>query len=164
MKKIKLLIYLAIAGAIFTSCTKDGPAGPEGNANVTSDTFSIPAWSTYSYCYYYDFYTSKLTHDIANSGAVETYLSTDGGNNYITLPQIFYDTVNYWMRVRTEYDLVELQWWYNGSGNIGVSPNTYFGATCMVKAVYISASMRQNHPKVNWSNYQEMEQAISHNQ
>lgn len=166
MKKIKHLIYFAIVGTIFTSCAKDGatgPAGPAGNANVTSDTFSIPTWSTYSYCYYYDFYSSKLTHDIINTGLVETYLSNDGGTNYISLPQIFHDAVDYWMRVRTEYDLVELQWWYDGSG-IGVSPNTYFGDTCKIKAVYIPASVRGNHPNVNWSNYKEMEEAISHNQ
>jgi hypothetical protein len=168
MKTTKFLtVIMAIAVALsLNSCTKNGTTGPtgatgsqgpQGNANVTGQQFTVSSWSNNGSFYYTDFSVSALTPDILSGGAVEVYLSINGGTNWVALPFTQYASTDYiWTYVTGDF-LVEPHWEYNGVG-LGSDPNTVYGTTCEFNVVCIAPATINAHPNTNWKNAAEVAQ------
>src|ERR1700761_2114450 len=98
MKKLhpkmkKLLLLMLTGGAlVFNSCSKTGPQGPQGNANVIgSSAFTVSSWSQTGSSYYASFSDPDITNDIVNTGAVEVYklyVSSNGSTSWTNLPDV----------------------------------------------------------------------------
>ncbi len=109
MKKVSFYIIPLIAVLFFVSCSKDGEVGPEGNANVKTDVFSLTSadwlWnSSYSFktspssssSYYSRYYVrnnSSITQDVLDNGMVLVYFTPNSSNNdqWEPLPYQFTD-------------------------------------------------------------------------
>ena len=160
MKTIKLLLILFLYTAI-SSCSKEGPAGPagaQGNANVTPNTYTVASWDNNGYVYYANFSVSALTSSIQNGGAIETFLSTDGGTDWSALPftQFISGGSNYMWTYTTSVGNVEVIWTYNGIG-LGSDPNTIYGvSSCEFKVVCIAPAAMKKYPNANWKDYKQV--------
>ncbi|MEO6902679.1 MAG: hypothetical protein ABI315_05945 [Bacteroidia bacterium] len=93
MKKtaFSLLILLITSVTVLNSCKKGdpGPAGEDGNANVTStDPILIPAksWTLDSNVWLTNFPVPAITGDIASKGMVQVYIKY--GSQWWALPDI----------------------------------------------------------------------------
>lgn len=81
---MKKQIIVAIAAISLVCCKKPekgeiGPAGQNGNANVSTFNFEVPAWQYNGTVYYYDYYNPEMD----NSASVTVYLKQA---NYQPLP------------------------------------------------------------------------------
>jgi len=84
MKKIILASALFII--VISSCTKEGPQGPPGNANVVSNEFVVNStdWTAGTSDYYVNITDADITSDIINNGAVLVYwVGTSNGSTFI---------------------------------------------------------------------------------
>lgn len=95
MKTRTILFSLLIMSAIlWTGCSQEGPEGPaglDGNANVTASPWYTPtAWTGSAGDWYFDVKNSAISQDIVESGAILAYVSLPGDlyNDYTvrTLP------------------------------------------------------------------------------
>lgn len=78
-----ILIFLISGSAIMISgCSQDGPQGPaglDGNANVTASPWYTPtAWNGTSGDWYFEVVNSAISEDIVESGVILAYVSLPG--------------------------------------------------------------------------------------
>lgn len=150
----------------FNSCKKDDdtayqPKGTYGNSNISSEIWTVSTWGNNGGLYYSDFNISTLTASVQNAGAVEVFLSTDGGATWKGLPFTQYgSTSNYLWSFQTQTGLVTVKWTYDGSG-LGSDPNTVYGAICKFKIVCISAAGLKTNPNVDYRNYEVLKNAFN---
>ncbi len=93
MKTRTILFSLLIMSAIlWTGCSQqgaEGPAGQDGNANVTASPWYSPtAWDGSTGDWYFDVTNSAISQDIVESGAILAYVSVPGDlyNDYTVRP------------------------------------------------------------------------------
>ena len=160
---IKISTICLLAAVVLIQCKKDtgpaGPAGANGNPNVTQQTFTVSTWSNGN-ANSYPVWEAKLIVPALNSkallGAVEVFYSL--GNQpgvWNPLPA----TVNMGsisiFNFNTRIDTLTLT--FDDGG--GYPPNVAFsgGASMQVNVVIIPPAMRK--PNVNHHNYAEVKQA-----
>jgi len=93
MKNLKTLFLIAAIAVLFNSCAKDGapgatgPAGTNGNANVSEQTFSITSsnWNGDGHGGWWCVLVNP-TNEMNLSGGVETYVLDVTNNDWNTLP------------------------------------------------------------------------------
>ncbi len=154
MKKIKTtLLFLLVLFTTFSSCRKEGPQGPPGNANVKSSTitFSNWGWDNTSNYNYADFTWPDITSSIVNNGAVMVYLNTSTG--YVQLPRVIYPASTYSESQRFVYNVGTLRIIVQDSDLLPPSPAL---GTWTIKVLAIESSAIQANPDVNWENYSEV--------
>lgn len=167
MKIIKFLtIGLLIAGVTsLSSCKKEGPIGPagkdgiDGNANVTSNTFTVNSWNwTLSdYVYYADLSVPSITSSIANTGLVQVYMeSTSSPGVWLNMP---------WTEWFSSYTST-----YNfnhGTGSVRVfkadsdlqAPSN--PGLRRFKVIAIESSGMIANPDVDWANYESVKETFN---
>lgn len=179
MKIIHFLSILAIGTVLsFTSCSKGatgdtgpaGPAGANGNANVTPAQYTVTNWNYdgTSQQWYVTFNPPALTSDIANGGAVEVFLSVDGGNSWNAIPTAYIGGVvtAYWTYTYTTGALTVDFTWSNLQPNS--DPTTVYATNVEFNVICIAPSVVAQHPNTNWKNASDAElipevQAALHN-
>ena len=159
MKSKLLFPFIScIAVILLNGCTKEGPAGPAGNANVQSSTITFSSWlwdSSNNYDYA-DFNWSPITSAIVNSGAVFIYVNTATG--WVALPRTIYPTSSLSESQRIVYNV--------GTFRIIVQdsdlnpPNPALGSWT-IKVVAVASSIIKTNPNVNWSNYLEVKKTFN---
>jgi hypothetical protein len=163
MKKVlRLSVFAAISMTVLsiTGCKKEGPAGPagaNGSANVTSNTFTVNTWLWDSPYYYVDLPVSAITSANNSTVAVMVYFSTNG-NAWVALPYTQYNSPsqNYIMGFVTGVGTVEVNWFYDTSLSDGVDPNAYYGVPVKCKVVVIPPVAMAAHPEVDIKNYEQV--------
>ena len=154
---MKKVILLLLAGSLFafSGCTKRGPQGPQGNANVIgSDPFSVSSWSLNNSenAYEASFNDADITSSVAAHGTVEIFLYYPGDGTWRNLPDIVNGTEFYFRYNAGGFDI------YYANVN-GTAPA--FPPSSTFRSVVISPSQRQSHPNTNWKNYNEAMAAIN---
>ena len=164
MKKtiIKVAAVCLVAGAVLTSCTKEGPVGPagtngtNGNANVHTynETISASNWAADSYGGWYAGFTT--TGFDPTKGAVSMFWSSDN-TNWIALPYVGYivgaPDINYSFNSTSVTIAYDAQ---TGVSSIAQPANSNF-----VKVVVIPPAMVK--PNVNVHSYAELKAAYNIN-
>lgn len=92
--KAKTIIYsfVAFSMLVFYGCSQQGPQGPaglDGNANVTASPWYSPtAWDGSAGDWYFDITNTAISKDIVESGAILAYVSLPGDlyNDYTVRP------------------------------------------------------------------------------
>jgi len=160
-KTAKVIATLFVAcGLIFSSCKKEagpkgdtGPAGANGNANVTSYTvnttasnwtFSAPSWSCMV-----NF--PQLTTAIANGGVVAGYWQS--GANWIPLPKVTYISSTVSSKMQYDFTTAEVHLYFTYSDNS--TPPT--PGTQVFRFVLIPPAMIK--PNVNYDNFDDVRSA-----
>ena len=153
MKKLIGIALLTIV--VFTSCTKEGPAGPAGatgNANVLpgSNTISPANWSWdgVNNKWYCNITFTKAISDqsavlfyvITNSGGASPMPYTDNNGTIITFENFLYNTPS---TIRIDY--------YNGTANLTQPSINYY-----IEYVIIPPALKALHQNVNYNNYEEV--------
>lgn len=148
--KIIATLIFVLSVALFSGCTKEGPAGKDGNANVSSTTltasnwvYSAPSWvATLPY--------SAITQEIVNSGAVLVYIKV--GESYNQLPLTFYQTDSYstTIEVSTSPGQVTLFW----TDSDLIQPDN--PGSQSFKVVAIAAATMIDNPDLDYSSYDEV--------
>jgi hypothetical protein len=161
MKKILTLCLAVALASGFTSCTKEGPAGPAGatgNANVHSKTITINPSEWYQIGtqgssgdgYRADKADADITSAIVNSGAVLAYISSDN-TTWFSLPQTapfatWSESINILYSTGTVSVVVQ------DSDFLTVAP----GTPLYLKVVTVASSGMVEHSSTDWSNYEEV--------
>lgn len=160
MNSIKTItsLVLLVTMTIFSSCKKEGPAGPageDGNANVVSSTITSSSWAYTAPSWAITFTYPAITQEIINSGAVLVYIKV--GNNYNQLPLTFYPSASYssTIEVSTFVGGLSLLW----TDSDLIQPNNPGSQT--FKVVVIAASGLIQNPNVDYSNYEEVKSTFS---
>ena len=157
MKKIALLL-LAASLFVFNSCTKtgpQGPAGPQGNANVKgSNPFDVTAWSydAIDKVYYASFNDPDITTAVADRGVVECFLYYPSDATWRPLPDIVNGTQFFFRFSQGGFEI------YYGNVD-GTTPAALTGSY-RFRVVVIAPSNKQAHPNTNWKNYDEAVKAL----
>jgi len=152
IKTISALLLL-VTVTTFSSCKKEGPAGPagqDGNANVVSSTITSSAWAYNAPSWAITFTYPAITQEIINSGAVLVYLKV--GNNYNQLPLTFYPSSSYSSTVEVSNFVGGLSLIWTDSDL--TQPNNPGSRT--FKVVVISSSGMIQNPNVDFSKYEEV--------
>lgn len=167
MKSVSMCLLVGVTALLLNACKgKDGapgaqgPAGTNGNANVTSQTLTATNfnWDA-TYQYRYDSWSSIsiLTSAVASTGSVMVYQS-DGTGNYIALPisQSIGGGISehdYFVYSAGTLSIVIEN--SNGSDPMGniLLPITY-------KLVCIPSRAMKQHPEVDINNYMQVEKAF----
>jgi len=90
--KISNFLFAALLLLVFSGCSQEGPQGPaglDGNANVTASLWYSPtAWKGTAGNWYFDVKNSAISQDIVESGAILVYASLPGDlyNDYTVRP------------------------------------------------------------------------------
>lgn len=150
MKKALQALLITISVINIYSCKKGDEAKP-GNANVVSQTFSVPTWSSNSGKWYALLPVPEITSSNINSAAVQVYFSKDN-SSWTALPNTEVASTNYFMGYITSVGSVEITWIYNGVG-IGSSPNSFYSATSLFKVVVIPPAAITANPDLDLNNY-----------
>jgi len=84
---MKYLLIITLFTCLLSCKKTDTTPTPAGDANVQSQLFNInnSDWSYVNNVYSYTLYTSLITDNVLNTGAVQLYITQDGVN-YIALP------------------------------------------------------------------------------
>jgi hypothetical protein len=130
-----------------------GDTGAQGNANVTGQTFvtTSSSWSYSSPAWSESFSVTALTSNIIDGGAVEVYLSGDGGIQWYALPFTLYGTIaNYIAGYSFGLNTVDVTWIYNSAGE-GNNPYQQYGQ-CEIEVVCIAPATLQHYPQINFNN------------
>jgi hypothetical protein len=161
MKKILTLCLTVALTTGFTSCTKEGPAGPagaQGNANVHSKTITINPSSWYHVGtsgssgdgFEADLTNTDITSAIASSGAVLSYISSDN-STWFSLPQTA--PFSTWSEsINIFYSTGSISVVIQDSDFLTVAP----GAPLYLKMVTVANAGMVEHSTTDWSNYQEV--------
>lgn len=150
MKFLKPLSIVLIL-LLFTAFEKEGPRGPEGNANVLSGTYIISNWSYSEPSFVGDITVPDITQDIIQNGAILVYIET-GEGTFSQLPLTFYQSDNYStsLEVVTALQKVHIIWTDSDLATPLLPPALNF------KVVTIAASTRLAHPELDFSNYKDV--------
>lgn len=90
--KISNFLFAAFLMLVFSGCSQEGPQGPaglDGNANVTASPWYSPtSWNGTAGNWYFDVKNSAISQDIVESGAILAYVSLPGDlyNDYTVRP------------------------------------------------------------------------------
>jgi hypothetical protein len=90
--KISIYLFAAFSMLVFSGCKNEGPMGPaglDGNANVTASPWYSPtAWEGSSGDWYFDITNSAISSDIVETGTILAYVSLPGDlyNDYTVRP------------------------------------------------------------------------------
>jgi hypothetical protein len=160
MNSIKTItsLVLLVTMTIFSSCKKEGPAGPageDGNANVVSSTITSSSWAYTAPSWAISFTYPAITQDIINSGAVLVYIKV--GNNYSQLPLTFYQSASYSSTIEVSTFVGGLSLFWTDSDL--TQPNNPGSQT--FKVVVIAASGLIQNPNVDYSNYEEVKSTFN---
>ena len=140
---------------MFSACTKEGPAGKDGNANVVSSSMTALNWSYNAPNWTVSFNIASITQDIVDRGAVLAYVKV--GNNFSQLPLTFYQDPAYSTSVGVLTVLGGvLVTWTDSDLTQPINPGPQ-----VFKFVVISASSRQQHPNIDYTNYEEVKNAFN---
>lgn len=171
MKTKKLLItaFMIISGSAiltFNGCKgKDGapgaqgPAGTNGNANVTSGTVTVSNW-TYdgtNKLYKATIIDNNITQAIVDEGVVLVYLISGGGN--LALPVTIYPTSTYSETISFVYGLQQVVLSIQDSDL--TQPGT--PGSINFRVVKIAPSGIIAHPDVDFKNYTQVKAAFNLN-
>ncbi len=159
MKNLLQILSIIIVITTINGCKKgkDGEPGKDGSANVTTRTFSVPAWSNNSSRWFTELSFPELTADNINSASVQVYWST-GNNTWVALPYTYIGTTNnYFMGFATMVNNVEIRWDCNSLVTIGSSPNSILDGTVQIKVVIIPPAQKKSN--INHNNYNEVKAA-----
>ena len=146
----KLFLVLAAGGFLmFSSCSKTGPQGPAGNANVIGEnpfTISGSQWSydAASLSYFVTVTDGNITADVQNYGLVEVY--KEYNNGWTNLPDI-YNGVATFFNFATGAVTISVD---NVDGSLPTNPGSV-----NFRIVVVPSSVKQANPNANWSNYNE---------
>jgi len=90
--KISIFLFAAFSILFISGCKNEGmqgPAGQDGNANVTASPWYPPtAWKGSAGDWYFDIKNSAISQDIVESGVILAYVSLPGDlyNDYTVRP------------------------------------------------------------------------------
>lgn len=151
-----ILTSLALLLILFSSCTKEGPqgpVGPQGNANVNSETFTVTPtqWQLSdtlvgfpSHILFVDFAIAGITQNVLDNGAVIIY-SKYNNTDLIPLPFSYQSTTT---QVYYTDDI------YVGGAEIQVQLGNFntpnISSDQVFKIVVVNGNYRLAHPEVNW--------------
>ena len=162
-----ILILLSVI-TLFASCGKDGatgPAGPQGNANVTGTNYVVTSGWTYtilnlpSLSYYsIGISDNSITSDIVTYGSVSTFISFDN-TNWQSLNWNDLQTTSYSVSYEMTYSIGGVTAFIiPGDGNPN---NSLIANPIYYKVVAIAGSIKKKHPSTNWNNYMEVMKVIN---
>lgn len=158
--KNKFVLGLMILSiALLSSCAKDGdvgPAGKDGNANVTSVTLTASSWnwSTADYWRYNNWTgVSILTSEVCNTGAVMLYQTSGGVNIQLPITQ-----------TTSTGSTVEHDWYTYAVGGVSIyvenadfsDPISQLPIPTTYKLVCIPSKAMLAHPEVDLKNYEQV--------
>lgn len=154
MKILRLLPLL-----LLLACEKEGlqgPAGPQGNANVQAATYMVSNWQYSDPTYFVELSVPFITADIVASGAVLTYIET-GANQFTQVPLTFYRDNSYstTIEVSSSIGFIRLYW---GDSDLTqpIAP-----PSLNVKVVAVASSLLRDHPNLDLSDYQTVKKAFT---
>ena len=137
---------LAGSALTFGSCTKTGPQGPTGNANVIGEnSFTVSTWTLSNNVYYAQFSDNNITTAVANYGLVEIYKYYQS-SGWTNLPDVDGITSTVYNFSPGAFVISIL----NSDGTTPVAPGSV-----TFRAVVVPSSVRLAHPNTNWKNYNE---------
>jgi hypothetical protein len=162
MKKLFMILF---AGLLFSSCTKQGPAGTNGktgNANVQTALFSTPTTASWSQkfgqnVWVVQFSVPQFTAAVVNSGAVMVYIGSCSANTpaWTAIPCDINGT-DYSYTVgfgNLEIDA------FMSTGQLPPNPALDHNHTC-IKVVSIPPAIILSHPDLNFKDYAAVEKAL----
>lgn len=170
MKTIKLISLTFIVLLLFSNCKKEtgpkgdtgpaGPAGPAGSSGIKNDqvftfTTSTSSWNAINWPYNYletTFSITAITNAVLTTGDVHVYTSDNGGTSWTALPYSFI-TSQYSYIIKSGQVLIDITM---TNGNMPTAP----GAQVYKIVVFPPAFVKQ-HPDINYSNYNEVENYIN---
>jgi hypothetical protein len=157
MKTKSILVALLFGATIFSSCTKEGPAGPIGNANVVSSSISTSNWINEDPMWTLNLSYPAITQEIINTGAVLVYMKYNS-SPYIQLP-ITFTNQGYSSIVDFESFVGGLKiHWTDTDLSLPENPgNRDF------KIVVIAASGLAKNPNLDFNNYDKVKKAFNLN-
>lgn len=141
---------------IFTSCEKEGPAGPagrdglDGNANVVSSSKTSSNWAYNDPSWVITLTYPSITQEIINSGAVLVYMQV--GNTYYQIPSTFYESENYSSSLDVSIFVGGVSVFWTDSDLI---QRTNPGSQTF-KVVVIASSDLKKNPSINFSDYEQV--------
>jgi hypothetical protein len=154
MTKVSLAICgIALMGII--GCTKEGPQGPPGNANVVSSTISSSAWAYSSPSWSITFTYPAITQDIIDKGAVLVYLKN--GQAFAQLPLTIYQTSSYSTSIEVASFVGGVKIFWTDSDLI--QPDN--PGNREFKIVVIAASGLAKNPNLDLNDYNAVKQAYN---
>lgn len=156
MKQHKLILAAVLAAALFTACVRDEPVDNRIYPEVNSALFTISNWDFHDPSYVGTIDYGTITYDILHYGAIMVYLKT-GENSYSQLPVTFYQDPAYstTLEVVTALGVVHIYWTDSDLAEPIPPPTLDF------KVVTISESSMKYHPEVDWSDYNEVQEAFN---
>jgi hypothetical protein len=153
---IKLLRILPFM--FLLSCEKQGPQGPQGNANVQSLTYQVTEWNFNNPAYYADISVPFVTADIISSGAVLVYAEV-GTNIFSQVPLTFYLSDQYSTTIEVSHSIGKVRlFWVDSDLTQPLQPGAM-----NFKIVVIASALLQKHPDTDLSNYQEVKEQFQIN-
>lgn len=162
MNSIKTIstLFLLVTMAFFSSCTKEGPAGPagkNGNANVVSSSVTSGSWTYVAPSWEQTFTYPAITSTILNSGAVLVYVQS--GTNFYQLPYTFYPSSSFSRTFTYVHYLGGLKVFVTDSDLTQPSDP----GTLTFKVVVIASSALKQNPDVNLKDYNAVKKAFNLN-
>ncbi|HTB06487.1 MAG TPA: hypothetical protein VK806_05990 [Bacteroidia bacterium] len=170
---LNVMMAMAIAIILNGCAGKDGapgatgPAGTNGNANVTTGQTTINSsnWGFSGTSYTCTINSSNITSSlISNGGAVEVYISNDGGAAWVALSYTYINpsvsSPNAFMAYGFDVGQVVLIWTWNNDAANG-DPCTTYGTSLLVNIVAIPAAVIKQHPNTNWKDYSQVQPIIN---
>lgn len=157
-----LMLLLAVVMGV-SGCGKEGPAGPigpegpagpTGNAQVTVSNITSANWYLNAPSWFLNLEVPALTEVILNSGVVLVYMKI--GEHFHQLPGTFYFSNQYSVSfgVSSTVNAVRVSYTRSDWG-MDLSP----GAQTF-KVVVMTASARQQNPRLDYSNYEAVQRAL----
>ncbi len=161
MKKTIIYGMFTLTVLMFGACTKPkdgapGAQGPQGNANVQSNTFTVTSWGYTAPDYYVNLSESSITQDIINTGAVLVY-QTNGTTN-VQLPYTVYPNSTYsetWVSLITVGNVKILV-----EDSDQTQPNNP-GAGIQFKVVVMASRSMLQNPHVNFKDFESVKKAFN---
>lgn len=173
MKRFTFIHSTALAVLLFafTSCLVEdtvpgppGPPGPPGNANVWSFYYNVnyTSWNIYgapgmpNHSIYFEKYIPEITQDIIDYGMVAAYIYDHDVNAWVALPYTY-----------TFAGTQEYYKFYTTTGIAGIditlsSLQTPAPQSLLeVKVVVVAGYVRQQHPDLDWSNYEAVKKQLN---
>lgn len=157
MKKKSLLIFGITLISIF-ACTKEGPIGPSGNANVVSSTISSSNWVLADNRWSITFTYPEITQNIIDKGAVLVYMKV--GQAYNQIPLTLYSSATFSTSLQVSSFLGGVTvFWSDSDLTQPTNPgNREF------KIVVIAASGLAQKPNLDFENYEAVKKAYNLNE